>query len=148
MTITDAHSGHVEAIAKRLSEYFTKVNLFYGFEKYKTDEALMLKHVKQRIEGQDQEFKYFVLENDNNEQIGFVNILITPNVGEILVVDLLQEYESRENMQLLVDAAVQALKDANVPVIFTEIPHVQDSFLKVFEGHGGRVVTYRSVIQL
>ena len=74
--VSIATPDHQEAIATMLSNYYSRLNEVYGFEKYKTDKDIMLKHVSRRISTSDSEFKYFVALDNNDNIIGFINIYI------------------------------------------------------------------------
>lgn len=143
----DIHSATIddcEQIATLLSDYFAKFNDYVGFPKYKTDYDLMLRTVKERISDVSSNFKYFVM-TDGDNLLGFVNILTTKQVGELLILLLTEQNKNQENTDALVNFAVETLSDSGAPSIYTEVAEFETLTKQTLERHGAKLA-YSAVV--
>lgn len=131
-SIINASNDHVDWISQKLTAYYIKLNEVYGFEKYKTDIAIMMKHVSRRITESDPEYLYFVAVDENNQPVGFMNILMS-RVPELLVLLTNDDVDNTGVVSSLITYLIEFLKGKGQPQFISEISEVDSSvgnFLK------------------
>jgi len=121
MVIQSATLNDVEYISNALSKYFDEINYAFGFPKYKTEKGLMAKVVSERISDEQSEYKYMVAYQDG-EPLGFINILLSQESPEILVVI----GDNKKTKEELLKNAIEMFKEQGVSNVFGEISSNED----------------------
>ncbi|MEF2174882.1 MAG: hypothetical protein V3575_00295 [Candidatus Absconditabacteria bacterium] len=118
MEIIVSKEDHIDIICKLLWQHFTNQNAYLGMSYYQSNLEIIEKHVKNRIISNDKTYKYFSMIDENADFIGFVNLLIDNQRGEILVV--LYNNKDITVCKNLLDYGIQYLKNNGVKEIYAE----------------------------
>lgn len=142
MEIRYANSSDTEYISHKLSTYFEETNSHLGFPKYKTDIELMSKVVSERVSDTQSEYKYLVaLEED--EVVGFINILLSEETPELLIVI----GDSIEIKRSLIQEALSIFKENGYTFVLGEVGQWDDT-KNLIEEFNGEVVQIRFKLKL
>lgn len=142
MKFRDANSSDTEYISQKLSTYFEEANSHFGFPKYKTDIELMSKVVSERVSDTQSEYKYLVA-LDEDEVVGFINILVSDNTPEILAVI----GDSIEIKKSLIQEAVSIFKEKGYSSVSGEVGQWDDT-KNLIEEFNGEVVQLRYILKI
>jgi hypothetical protein len=132
MNILTAESRHIEYISNALTEYFSRINTHFGFHKFKDDLEIMQKHVSKRIEQDLQEFKYFVAEDEEGKNLGFISLMIDEeDIGNILVV-----YGEKEVIKPLLTTSIDYFRGLGINIIQGEVATFNEETVKILQSIG------------
>lgn len=146
MEIIQASVEHAEFIAKGLSHHFESLNSQFGYNKYKTAYDKIFEHVTSRLSQPDSEFGYYLLLDETQSPIGFVNTLAELPIFEILAVVLLKNYNTTENFIKLTQFAVDELHKRGADKILTEVTAKEVAYAKAIEQVGGQLIEQKYII--
>ena len=142
MEIRSASSNDIEYISHKLSIYFDETNSHFGFPRYKTDIELMSKVVSERVSDTQSEYKYLVA-LDEDEVVGFINILLSEETPEILVVI----GDSIEIKKSLIQEALSIFKENGYTFVLGEVGQWDDT-KNLIEEFNGEVVQLRYILKI
>lgn len=147
MKVRNAKLGDVQVISELLSIYYKELNNSYGVERFKTDVTLMQKHLINRIGDEKSEFKYFVLEDESQEILGFVNILIK-EVPELIILSVINGIDKKLATSTLLNYIIEYIRALGYKSLMSEISAIDPEVEESLSAIGMKIVEYRGITHI
>ena len=106
MKVIKGEVKHTEDISNLLADHFSRLNSRFGYNKYKTNLSRMTEIVHERLSDDKNLYKYIVLESDDGTFAGFINLLFAKDISEILLLELLPEFNNYDNAKILLETEI------------------------------------------
>ncbi len=148
MVFIPSRKEDFEYISPLREQTMHELNELVGYQKYKINEEKFKTRFYDYLTNPHLPYKYFTLATDTGEFAGFVNLLFTKNLGEILLARLRSEYETEENMNIMLIQSINLFKSAGIPKVLTEIPFTENLFKKCFQQLQGKIAIYIATLDL
>lgn len=140
MTVSKATLQDSPVLASLLNSHFLKINQIFGYNKLKSGHERLENILSERIRDEESQFKYFVLK-DNQTTIGFVNIMLTKDISEILVLLIMDEYRDKTNTEMLLNFAIEQFKVLGIKRFLTEVNTPDEIFRNSIINKGANIVS-------
>lgn len=147
MKVRNAKLGDVQVISELLSIYYKELNNSYGVERFKTDVTLMQKHLINRIGDEKSEFKYFVLEDESQEILGFVNILIK-EVPELIILSVINGIDKKLATSTLLNYIIEYIRALGYKSLMSEVSAIDPEVEESLSAIGMKIVEYRGITHI
>ena len=147
MKVRNAKLGDVQVISELLSIYYKELNNSYGVERFKTDVTLMQKHLINRIGDEKSEFKYFVLEDESQEILGFVNILIK-EVPELIILSVINGIDKKLATSTLLNYIIEYIRALGYKSLMSGISAIDPEVEESLSAIGMKIVEYRGITHI
>lgn len=148
MQVTNGSINHTVPISNLLVDHYHRLNSRFGYNRYKTNLERISEIVSERLSDKHSIYKYIVLEDSEGEFAGFVNMMFTKDISEILMLEMPPNYNTYENASLLFNAAMNEFKRQNVKQILTEISPEEPHYKRLFEEINGEVLLWTATVKL
>ncbi len=131
---------NISPISNLLVDRFQKINTHFGYNRYKTNLERIQEVVSERINDKNSPYKYLVLQNEREEFVGFINLLFSKDVCEILLISVYPEYDTYDNIKLLFDEGLKLLRIANPQRIITELTDEDVHFKQLLREMNSKII--------
>lgn len=134
--IIQGTAEYAETISSLLTKYFNEANERMGITLYiPNNYDAIYKNVYKRLSDPNSPFRYYLLVDESNTLIGFINVLFKQDFGEILLMLFAESNNNQEEGNQLPEYAVSKFKEAGINKIVTEYSDFDTLFVNALQNY-------------
>lgn len=146
MAVIQASHKDIELITDMLIEEYINLNNKIWLNLYKTDKEFLFNHVRLNIDNSENWFKYFLLQNAENEFVWMMNTLIHWDKWEILIITFKDWFKNRENYSKLLHYWISYLKWKQVKYIYFESLPSEEIYIDTLNNVNAQIISNKRIL--